>query len=558
MATAAAPTTIERLPREALLEVFKRMEPRDAVRAGAVCRRFHEVASDGRLWSYYIEHGPSAFTTPDLCAHAPSGKGGLRQLYWELQTFYQRAVCAFDITKEGAESSPSLDDHTIGTTLQQGSGFWCSADIPGSHVSSSSNSNANDSSEDEAAYLVYRLKQPIAVVTSVELSTYPGYAPSAVTVSVGFSQEGPWGYTSPAFPVLSVADEQEFELGRRLCVGGYVRLGLSGAHRTQRIAVRHVRIVGTIYGAISPGALADALFSLAAAEGAFCGRCTKRPRIDGSSNAVTATTTTTTVAAAEVDAEALNKAWRGEAQALLAGLKYLRENRVVVEDLFRSGRVAEAIEYLLTLPSFHKLRGRRTLHLLEACTERNLPQARDTLLATRPGCPVPPVWEFLTRAAAAGRLNTYESIALALHAPEYGTKGLAEALDAAEKLTPSEDLGALFLSQGLLDLALSAFLRAGAFERAAHALMLQGAYARLVALAVQSRTSVAWPEVMDYAAHNSPRAAIVELATALLFPPAQDTAAAVVGLPLPQEEVFSRLGIEPQQLSQKNSRRKEQ
>lgn len=563
VAPAPCASSIERLPREVLLEIFKQLAPLDAVRAGQACRRFHGIAHDQELWRHYIEHGPSAFTTPDLGPYIAPGEE--RKLYWELQTFYQRPVCAFDIVKEGVESSPSLDEHTIGATLQHGSDFWCSAP-----PASPRPPDDTGCTEDEGdVYLVYRLKQPISIVTSVEVTTYPGYAPSGLVVSVGFAGRGGWVWTctSPAFPVLSVADEQEFELGPRLCVGGYVRLSFSGAaRRTQRIAIRHVRAFGTVYGAIRPGVLADALFSFATAAGGGNGgnggggggepidavaREAKRARLgtDGPGELcglgeLGGHRGSDKLPSGGCDRAALNDAWRREAQELLAGLKYLRENRVVVEDLFCSGQVAEAIEYLLTLPSFHKLRGRRTLHLLEARPERSLPRARDTLLATRPGCPVPPVWEFLTRAAAAGRLNTYESIALARHAPEYGTRGLAAALEAAEKLTPSEDLGALFLRQGHLDLALSAFLRAGAFERAVHALMLQGAYGRLVALAVQSRTALAWSEVMAFAVQNSPRSAVVDLATALLFPPAPDAAAAaVVGLPLPREEVLSRLGL---------------
>ncbi|KAJ3270245.1 hypothetical protein HK104_004963, partial [Borealophlyctis nickersoniae] len=130
---------------------------------------------------------------------------------------------------EGIEASSEDDEHqTIACTLDDSSrNFWSSKGSPD-----------NTTSE----YLIYKMVQPICVVTRVEVVPYkaryqrgmPIYAPRSVAVSVGFHQEAEnMHYVSEEFPVENSNVTHTFNIKPTLVVGGFLRLDLRGRYQRQ-------------------------------------------------------------------------------------------------------------------------------------------------------------------------------------------------------------------------------------------------------------------------------------------------------------------------------------
>ena len=100
----------------------------------------------------------------------------------------------------------------IDATLTNNKKFW-----------SSKGSADPDSSE----FLIYTLKQPICIITSIDILPYkahfqlgsPVYAPRSIQIETGFHPTEDYHYTSKQFPVQNIPEIQNFSLSPFLVVG---------------------------------------------------------------------------------------------------------------------------------------------------------------------------------------------------------------------------------------------------------------------------------------------------------------------------------------------------
>ncbi|EGC39864.1 hypothetical protein DICPUDRAFT_147287 [Dictyostelium purpureum] len=147
-----------------------------------------------------------------------------KKLYFELGSI--KLYGSYDLVESGIESS-SCDSsgQTIHNTLANNNSFWSSKGTPSAH---------------DSEFLVYKLEQPICIVSSVKMLAYkasfqsgfPIYAPMGVVISVGFTPDH-FHYRSQLFGCKHTDKPQTFKLEPELVLGGYIRVELVGKYQTQ-------------------------------------------------------------------------------------------------------------------------------------------------------------------------------------------------------------------------------------------------------------------------------------------------------------------------------------
>ncbi|KND00220.1 uncharacterized protein SPPG_04555 [Spizellomyces punctatus DAOM BR117] len=183
---------------------------------------------------------PSSFTLPksqDLRMPENAKKVRFTELIHDPKQFFREigevTIMAeqepLDLLEQGLQASSEDDEQqTIACTLDDSARtFW------------SSKGTADMLSSE---WLVYKLRQPVCIVTRVEITPYkaryqrgmPIYAPRYMTMSIGFSPEPEnMHFISELFPVENRNVSQSFNIKPTLVVGGYVRLHLHGRYQTQ-------------------------------------------------------------------------------------------------------------------------------------------------------------------------------------------------------------------------------------------------------------------------------------------------------------------------------------
>ncbi|GAM25046.1 hypothetical protein SAMD00019534_082210 [Acytostelium subglobosum LB1] len=147
-----------------------------------------------------------------------------KRLYLELGSIVFNNT--YDLLVSALKSSScDNDNQSIENTLGPNKKFWSSR-------------GSNDISSSE--YLLYKLEQPICIVSSIQIHVYkaffqpgqPIYSPQSIRISVGFTPDN-MHYTSEEFMVEQTDEPQTFYFDPILVVGGYLRVDLIGHHQSQ-------------------------------------------------------------------------------------------------------------------------------------------------------------------------------------------------------------------------------------------------------------------------------------------------------------------------------------
>eukprot|EP01117_Protostelium_nocturnum_P009127 TRINITY_DN3269_c0_g1_i1.p1 TRINITY_DN3269_c0_g1~~TRINITY_DN3269_c0_g1_i1.p1 ORF type:complete len:667 (-),score=142.87 TRINITY_DN3269_c0_g1_i1:62-1891(-) len=216
---------ISELSFEILLLIFSFLDIPSLSKASRVCVLWNQLINDDYIWKEKLFEKKDSFYSNQLFGR----EGNWRGLFRDLRSIKQNNSTR-SIIEVGVEAS-SMDDASqdINQTLEQNEGsferFW---------------SSKGSSDPTSAEYLIYQLKQPLCIITSVSILPYqanyqqgcPIYAPTSMQVSVGFSPHK-YHWKSSILPIENTRTMKKIDIAPYVTVGGFIRIDLFGRYQTQ-------------------------------------------------------------------------------------------------------------------------------------------------------------------------------------------------------------------------------------------------------------------------------------------------------------------------------------
>lgn len=252
--------TILSLSEELLIHVFCFLDAKTLCKTAFVSRGWYHCATDGQLWKHLLGK-PQNLLCPYTHQLSMKENLGWKRLYFELEIFWRNEFKnnSVNALKQSSSLVNELSGIEASTTDHKNQDISKTLDLNDDTFWSSTGSSDVTSGE----YLIYKLIQPVCIVSCVAIAPYqasfqmgqPIYAPQSIQVSVGFSAHM-MHWKSTVQPVLNKTALAWVYILPEVVVGGYVRLDLMGRYQTQPqddlyyTVLQEVRIKGSPVGAL--------------------------------------------------------------------------------------------------------------------------------------------------------------------------------------------------------------------------------------------------------------------------------------------------------------------